>query len=77
MSNARELLTKIRSRLNSYHHADLLEMIDAELAKPETESWDCKMIQADAREKTATVEFDSAEFVAYAFSGKYKLVLIK
>jgi hypothetical protein len=44
MSNARELLTKIRSRLNSYHHADLLEMIDAELAKPEAEPTDFVVI---------------------------------
>jgi hypothetical protein len=50
---------------------DVTGIIEAELAKPEPESWLCKMVAADWKEKTATMEFQNNDFKAFA--GNYYL----
>jgi hypothetical protein len=51
------------------------KMVNDELAKPEPQEWPCRMIAADFETKTATIEFESSDFKAFA--GKYKLVMMK
>jgi hypothetical protein len=56
-------------------NAALIAERDALQARIDGESWPCRMVAADWLEKTATIEFDTDEFKAFA--GKYYLVMVK